>query len=362
MALPSKRKSKAEESRQRHEAELLRLSASIDPAHPPVTVEMLRSGAVPTPALEKLAREGCEPARELLQQMLFFEADPAHARFIVRRRYLEDEIRSKAAKALIALSDPFVIPTLRSWLKAAADAKKGEIVYLSNFALQYAIDGVGKARDVASAPSLERLMTSRLTDDYERHKILLALSALSLPSSKAILRKNLAKQEPGDYQGCQIAAALARLGDPAGRDYLLAALDAHVANIRAGQHWSSYVRRFIDYVGDPVLLVEVRARAKAEPPLGERGTFEDIAALVAVTAMSDDELRAMASQRDPKRIVEQRHAIRIIGLRGGPEFLPLLEKLRRFREHREPAYNEMCTEAAEEALTVAHFRLGAAAQ
>ncbi len=91
----------------------------------------------------------------------------------------QDEIHTQVAGALIAIGDPFVLPTLRRWLRDAVKAD-GEFNLHSMKTVGCAVEGVKQFRDGESHELLELLLKPTDLDHWKREAVVSAIAELGL--------------------------------------------------------------------------------------------------------------------------------------------------------------------------------------
>ena len=307
---------------------MLRLAKLIDPANPPFKEPSIDSGGVATEVLQKLATGGSEPARQLLQRLLSYTPNPALVELSPDMAAMQQgEMKTQVARALIAIGDPFIVPTLRSWLSDALKVS-GELNPLSGTTLRCAVEGLGQFRDEVSLAPLEELLKSPSLDRWTREATFTAIAALGLPRAKPTLIDGLKDERLSEHIRCGIAAALVRIGDSSGRQFLLETYDLYLASLRKQSSDHGHSRAELEALGDAELIKTLKAKADAEPPGVPKNNINTLLDLMLVSAMSVEELKAVAVDGDPKRINQRLHAISALGRQGGRELLSFLEALR----------------------------------
>ena len=309
----------------KNQEELLRLATLIDPANPLLTEQSLQSGKVPVDALQKLAADGSKPAEQLLERLLSYAPNPALMELSPDMAAMQQsEIQAQAARALIALGDSFVLPTLRRWL---SDALKSEVQLDPSLKATTgcAVEGLKQFRDDVSVAPLEALLKSAAIDRWTRETILLAIADFGLPQSKPTLVGAMENPQVGEHIRCAAAAALVRIGEPSGRRFLLETYELYLDSLRKRSSEHGYSRSELEFLGDAELIKSLEARAAAETPGIPRNNITTLLPLMRVSGMSLEELKEVASQGG---IDLRLHAIAMIGRQGGVDLIPFLESLR----------------------------------
>jgi hypothetical protein len=313
---------------QKNQEEMVRLAKLIDPVNPPFNERSLDSGDVATEGLQELAAGGSEQARQLLQRLLSYTPSPAVIAFSPDMAAMQQgEIQTKVARALIAIGDPFVLPTLRVWLN---DAQKvdGELEFSSQRTVRCAVEGAKEFRDEISLAPLMDLLKSSAIDRWMREALFAAIAEVALPPSKPALLGGLQDEQISEHIRCAIAAALVRLGENAGREFLLKTYDLYLDDLKKQGSGREHSRAELSFLGDAELIGKLKAKAEAESPGGPKNNITTLLDLMLVSAMNVEELKRVAADGDPKRINERLHAISVMGRRGGRELLPFLQALR----------------------------------
>ena len=328
-ALAAKLKTQAgPEEWRRNQEELVRLARMIDPENPPFKEPSWDSGGVETEVLQELAAGGSVPARDLLQRLLSYTSGHAVIELSPDGAAIQQgQIQTQVAQALIAIGDPFVLPTLRRWLETAREVN-GEVDLLSRSSMRCALEGVKLFRDAVSLPPLIDLLKSSAIDRWTREATFAAIAELGLPPSKPALLDGLKDEQISEPIRCTVAAALVRLGENAGREFLLAAFDLYLESIRKGASAQGHSRAELEFIGDAELIAQLKSKADAEAPGGPKNNINTLLDLMLVTAMNVNELKGVAGDGDPKRINERLHAISVMGRQGGRELIPFLGALR----------------------------------
>lgn len=312
----------------KNQEELVRLAKLIDPVNPPFKEPSLDSGGAATEVLQKLAAGGSEQARQLLERLLSYTPNPTMVEFSPDLAAMQQgDIRTQVARALIAIGDPFVLPTLRVWLN---DARKvdGELDHFSRTTVGCAVEGVKQFRDEVSLVPLTDLLKSSGIDRWTREAIFAAIAELGLPPSKQALLGGLKDEEISEPVRCAVAAALVRLGESAGREFLLKTYDLYLDSLRKRASDPGRSRAELEFLGDAELIAKLKAKAEAESPGGPKNNINTLLDSMLVSAMSVEGRKGVALDGDPKKINQRLHAISVLGRQGGRELLPFLEALR----------------------------------
>lgn len=328
-ALASKLKAEASpEDWRRNQEEMARLAKLIDPANPPFKEPLTASPAETSETLQKLAAGGSEPARQLLERLLSYTPDPKSVELSPDLAAMQQaEIQTQAARALISIGDPFVLPALRRWLN---DAQKvdGELDSFSRTTMRCAVEGVKQFRDEVSLGPLTHLLKSPDSDRWKREAILEAIAELRLPASKPTLLAGLKDEAISGHVRCSIAAALVRLGENEGRLFLLEKYDLYLESIGKSESNQGHSRAELEFLGDAELIAKLQTKAEAETPGVPKNNINTLLDSMRVSAMGIEELKKVATDKKSDRINQRLHAISVMGCEGGRELLPFLESLR----------------------------------
>lgn len=312
----------------KNQDELVRLAKLIDPVNPPFKEPSLHSGGVATEILQKLAAGGSEQARQLLERLLSYTPNPALMELSPDLAAMQQaEIQTQVARALIAIGDSFVLPTLRRWL---GDARKvdGELDFFSRTTVGCAVEGVKQFRDEISLAPLIDLLKSSAIDRWTREAILTAIAELGLPPSKPMLLAGLKDDRISEHVRCAVAAALVRLGESEGRQFLLETYDLYLDSLRESASDHGHSRVELEFLGDAELIAKLKAKAEAESPGIPKNNINTLLDVMLVSAMGVDGLKEVAADGKADRINQRLHAISVMGRQGGRELLPFLEALR----------------------------------
>jgi hypothetical protein len=271
----------------------------------------------------------------------------------------QQEVRSSAAKALINAGDPFVLPTLRGWL--AEWVKAGGEPSFAGGDLSTALYGLAQARDAASVAPMEELFRAPgFKTSYLRDSLLEAITAIGAARSKPILAEALNDERIRDSRRSELAAALVRLHEPAGRAWLLKHYAIYLEHIGTPQQSHAETYAALSFLDDPELIATLRARHEAAPPGIPKNNLQTLLNLMNVSALSDDQLKDLLARGAPVEINQRYHAGQVIARRGGADLLPFLESLRSAPP--DPAYGrfaEMRSGLVDTALRQIRFREGA---
>ena len=328
-ALATKLKTQVKpEDWRKNQEELVRLAKLIDPANPPFKEPSLDSGGVATEVLQKLAAGGSEQARQLLERLLSYTPNPTLVEFSPDLAAMQQgEIQTQVARALIAIGDPFVLPTLRNWLNEARKVD-GELDLFSRTTVGCAVEGAKEFRDEVSLLPLVDLLKSSAIDRWTREAILTAIAELGLPPSKPMLLVGLKDEQISEHIRCAMAAALVRLGESEGRQFLLETYDLYLDSLRKRASDHGHSRAELEFLGDAELIAKLKAKAEAEPPGVPKNNINTLLDLMLVSAMGVEGLKEAAADGTAERINQRLHAISVMGRQGGREHLPFLEALR----------------------------------
>ena len=312
----------------KNQEELVRLAKLIDPANPPFEEPSLDSGGVATEVLQKLAADGSEQARQLLEQLLSYTPNPTLVEFSPDLAAMQQgEIQTQVARALIAIGDPFVLPTLRNWLNEARKVD-GELDLFSRTTVGCAVEGVKQFRDEVSLAPLNDLLKSSVIDRWTREATFAAIAELALPPSKPVLLAGLKDEQISEHIRCTVAAALVRLGESEGRQFLLETYDLYLDSLRKRASDHGHSRAELEFLGDAELIAKLKAKAEAEPPGGPRNNINTLLDSMLVSAMGVEGLKEVAMDGKAEKINQRLHAISVMGRQGGRELLPFLDALR----------------------------------
>ena len=293
----------------KNQEELVRLAKLIDPVNPPFKEPSLDSGGVATEVLQKLAADGSEQARQLLERLLSYTPNPTLVELSPDLAAMQQgEIQTQVARALIAIGDPFVLPTLRVWLN---DARKvdGELDLFSRTTVGSAVEGVKQFRDEVSLAPLTDLLKSSVIDRWTREAIFAAIAELGLPPSKPALLGGLKDEQISEHIRCAVAAALVRLGESAGSEFLLSTYDLYLDSLRKRVSDRGHSRAELQFLGDAELIAKLKAKAEAESPGVPKNNINTLLDLMLVSAMSVEELKKFAGNGDPKSINQRLHGM-----------------------------------------------------
>lgn len=218
------------EDRRKNEEEFLRLAKLIGPLNPPLTEQQMQPGEVPAETLQKLAEAGSDPARQLLERLLSYTAKPSDL-FPEMAESHQREVRERATRALIAIGDPFVLPTLRRWLSDALKAEEVPDIFSQN-SVRCALEGLRQFHDETSLAEMEKLLRHPGLEPSTRDMALLAIAGMEVLQTKTTLLDALKDERFEEQTRCKAAAALVRMGEIAGRQFLLENYDLYLAGLR----------------------------------------------------------------------------------------------------------------------------------
>ncbi|MES2467112.1 MAG: WG repeat-containing protein [Verrucomicrobiota bacterium] len=308
--------------------EWLRLASLIDPTNPPLTESLLKSAEVPAEALQRLAEGGSGNAKQLLERLLSYTPDPALVELLPDMAARQQStIQTEVARALVAIGDPFVLPALRTWLNDALKAE-GTLDVVSRTTLGCALEGLKQFRDEASLSALQDLLKSPDLVPGIREAALAAIAELGLPLSKPTLLDALQDERLGGPIRCAAAAVLVRLGESAGRGFLLASYDLYLDSLRKTSSGEGYSRAELQFLGDAELITSLKTKADAEPPGVPKNNISTLLDAMRVSAMSVEELKVIAAKHGDRDLDLRLHAIGVISRQGKADLVPFLESLR----------------------------------
>jgi hypothetical protein len=313
-------------------SELLRLALLIDPTNP-----ILREDS-PVPdeefieALRGKVDAGSDPARQLLRLLLSHTPDPALVKLSPDTAAMQQAaMQEQAARALTALGDPFVLPTLRRWLSEALQDGVGNLP--ARQTVRCAVEGLGQFRDASSRALLEQLLTLPELELWTTESAVFAIAEMALPPSKPVLLDALTNEGLNERTHCAVAAALVRLDESAGRTFLLKSFGLYLDSLRQGQSKHYESRTALEFLGDAILIESLEAQAAAEPPGVIKNNINTLLELMRISALPVEKLGVVASKDGDSEISMRLQAIAEMGRRGGPELLPLLKTLQLAPEH-----------------------------
>ena len=322
------RKQATPEEWRKNQDELLHLAELIDAKNPPLTSQMLETGAIPAMELQTLASGGSENARLLLERLLSFTPNPALVEMSSDLAGMQQQqVQAEVARALVEIGDPFVLSTLRTWLSDALKADGEMDVYLRT-TVGTAVEGVKQFRDESSLAPLEALTRSPGIDRWMREEALAAIASLGLPAARPTLLEALKDEQLSEHVRCAIAAALVRIGDGAGREFLLDTYDLYLESLRRRSSDHGVSRGELEFLGDPELIKTLESKAQKEPPGVPKNNINTLLDVMRVSAMSAEQLKAVASNGGEDNLNLRLHAIRFMGTHSGPDALPFLQALR----------------------------------
>ena len=327
LAAKLRRQASPEEWR-KNRKEWLRLASLIDPTNPPLTESLLQSAEVPVEALQRLAGGGSGNAKQLLERLLSYTPDPALVELspdMAARQ--QNTIQTEVARALVAVGDPFVLPVFRTWLKDALKAEGG-LDIVSRTTVGCALEGLKQFRDETSLSALEVLLKSPDIDHGIREATIAAIAELGLPLAKPTLLDALQDERLGGPIRCAVAASLVRLGESAGRRFLLASYDLYLDSLRKTSSGDGYSRAELQFLGDAALITSLKTKADAEPPGVPENNINTLLDSMRVSAMSVEELKVTAAKPGDHDLDLRLHAIGVMSRQGKADLVPFLESLR----------------------------------
>lgn len=363
-ALASKlRTEESAEHRRKIQQELLRLAKLIDPANPPLTEQMLNpplkeqvfeSGGVPTEALRKLAADGSQPARQLLEQLLSYTPDPSLVNLSPDMAAMQKgEFQTEVARALVTIGDRFVLETLRTWLSNASKTD-GELDWFAKDTARCAVEGLKQFRDEATAPLLETLLKSAAIDRWMREAAVEALAELGIPRAKSALLDALKNERISEHVRSSAAAALVRIGEPVGRKFLLDTYDLYLDTLGKGSSDHGQSRAELEFLGDSELITNLTSKADAEPAGVRKNNINTLLDNMRVSAMPVEQQKTVATRHGDPEIGVRLHAIAVMGRQGKADLIPFLESLRDapddYPRNSFNDWNELRRHAAEDAI------------
>jgi hypothetical protein len=289
---------------------------------------MLESGAVPAKELQTLASGGSENARLLLERLLSFTPNPALEEMSPDLAGMQQhQVQAQVARALVEIGDPFVLSTLRTWLSDALKAD-GEMDVNLRTTVGAAVEGLKQFRDESSLVPLEALARSPGIDRWMREEAVAAIASLGLPAARPTLLEALKDEQLSEHIRCAIAAALVRIGDGAGREFLLDTYDLYLESLRRRSSDHGISRGELEFLGDPELIKTLESKAQKEPPGVPKNNINTLLDVMRVSAMPAEQLKTVASNGGEDNLNLRLHAIRFMGTHSGPDALSFLLAIR----------------------------------
>lgn len=310
------------------EAEILRLAKLIDPTEPPITAEMLRSGGVNLAPLEKAAQSGSSHARTVLELLLSFApSGPPMEQFAEMAAIQVGEFHCEVARALVRVGDPFVLPTLRTWLTDALKVD-GEVDVFSRDAIKCALEGFAQFQERDAVKQMQSVVGKPEVEKYTREAAVSALADLAVSDSKNTLLEALKDSSYSEAARCKIAGGLVRMGEGAGRQFLMDTYSMYLDSLRQRTSDHGIARSELEFLGDSELINTLKSKAGAEPPGVPRNNINTLLDLMLVAALPVEQLKATALKAGEENLTRRLHAIQVMGREGELDLVPFLESLR----------------------------------
>ena len=278
--------------------------------------------------LEELGNDGTPEAEMVLLEAISFtvpkEVAPAPTEWL---RHLESEVRGNAARQLIRLASPKIVPTLRLWL---GEGSTNRTTAEHNQLLHIAITGLAEYRDIDSLGTIESVYQNSTCHSVVQEISADAIATIGAQSSTNILRKMIWNDCLRIDTRCKIAAALVRYDIDLGRDILLAFYELGIAKLKDDRSEGGGVARAtLATLGDTVLIQRLTERAAREPPSTAQKNITTLIDEMRICALPLADVTAIATDsRWAEGMYSRYPAIQRLGQDGSIADIAVLEAMR----------------------------------
>jgi hypothetical protein len=304
---------------------ILNMTNTINSKEPFITSAMLERAEIPDQVFSELRKMGLDTAGPILRLLLDFRAPHGFPEGMAHHR--EAEIQTRAARALVSLADPLVVPVLRAWLQAAAEEPGGRLDSKKDRLAAEAIRGLAELHDVKAVPLLERMLKASPETSQFYRGIAYALGKIAPVQLKGTLIELLTDERTGYNTKCQIAARLVEFDDDIGRQFLFENYSLYLQSLESSSGLRGYAdaREVLVYLGDSKLMSQLKALDPTLPHQMMKNNLRAVLSEMQVSALSLEEIRSIAADEvNTKRL----HAVRLLALRGDVASLKFLLTLR----------------------------------
>lgn len=277
--------------------------------------------------LEALGDAGTPEAEEVLLEAISFTVPKDMASTPSEwQRHLENEVRGNAARQLIRLASPEIVPTLRLWLDEGATNRAAAE---HNQLLHVAITGLAEYRDTNSLPTIEAVYQNSTCHSVIQEISADALATIGAPSSTNLLRKMIWNDCLRIDTRCKIAAALVRNDINLGRDILLAFYELGIAKLKDDRSGGGGVARAtLATLGDSALIQRLTERAAREPPSTVQKNITTLIDEMRICALPLADVTTIATDsRWAEGMYRRYPAIQRLGRDGSNDDIAILESL-----------------------------------
>lgn len=278
--------------------------------------------------LEELGNAGTPEAEQLLLEAISFKVPKDVAPTPTEwQRHLENEVRGNAARQLIRLASPEIVPTLRLWL---CEGSTNRVAAEHNQLLHVAITGLAEYSDTDSLATIEVVYQNSTCHSVVQEISADAIATIGAQSSTNLLRRMIWNDCLRIDTRCKIAAALVRHDINLGRDILLAFYELGIAKLKDDRSGGGGVARAtLATLGDSALIQRLTERAAREPPSTVQKNITTLIDEMKICALPLDDVTAMATDsRWAEGMYRRYPAIHRLGRDGSIKEIAVLESLR----------------------------------
>lgn len=278
--------------------------------------------------MEELGNAGTLEAEQMLLEAIAFtvpkDVAPTPTEW---QRHLENEVRGNAARQLIRLASPDIVPTLRLWL---GEGSTNRSAAEHNQLLHIAITGLAEYRDTNSLATIEAVYQNSTCHSVIQEVSADAIATIAAQPSTNLLRKMIWNDCLRIDTRCKIAAALVRHDINLGRDILLAFYELGIAKLKDDRSGGGGVARAtLATLGDSALIQRLTERAEREPPSTVQKNITTLIDEMRICALPLGDVTAIATDsRWAEGMYRRYPAIERLGREGSIDDIAVLESLR----------------------------------
>jgi len=277
--------------------------------------------------LEELSNDGTPEAEMVLLEAITFtvpkDVASAPTEWLC---HLENEVRGNAARQLIRLASPKIVPTLRLWL---GEGSTNRSAAEHNQLLHTAITGLAEYRDTNSLAMIESVYQNSTCHSVVQEISADAIATIGAQSSTNILRRMIWNDCLRIDTRCKIAAALVHHDINLGRDILLAFYELGIAKLKDDRSGGGGVARAtLATLGDTILIQRLEERAAREPPSTVQKNITTLVDEMRICALPLADVTVIATDsRWAEGMYRRYPAIQRLGRDGSIDDIAVLEAL-----------------------------------